>query len=337
MNKLATLGFFLILFSNNLALPQEKNITPYDEVQERGGIDFRINSTQLDELLSESFEDDTFPPSGWKKVTINGSVVEPGWQRLSEGDPVTGFQDDGNPIPFNFPAPGGGSAVAHCSWQTGDPDGDFATPSPTDQWLITPQLMGIQPGDSLKFVLSFFEENIDTVDVLVSTSEDTVTDFTTVVDTITNPGNANWNEYRYALTDFVAADSDIFIAFRQHVTNTTNEGDAVFLDLVRVVRDTPTTVEESSPLPADFALKQNYPNPFNPTTTIGFSLPRRSVVSLKIYDILGKNVANLVDQQPYTQGEHTIEFNAADLPTGLYFYRLQADDFIETRKLTVIK
>ncbi|MCB9250036.1 MAG: T9SS type A sorting domain-containing protein [Ignavibacteriales bacterium] len=82
----------------------------------------------------------------------------------------------------------------------------------------------------------------------------------------------------------------------------------------------------------EFALGQNYPNPFNPSTTIEFSIPKTSFVSLKVYDILGREVSNLISELK-NAGNYNINFNADNfLSSGLYFYQLKVDNFIETKK-----
>lgn len=99
----------------------------------------------------------------------------------------------------------------------------------------------------------------------------------------------------------------------------------------------PTDAEEhDNQIPGAFALFQNYPNPFNPTTTLSYQLPVISKISLKIYDILGKEVATLVDQEQEA-GYYDIKFNASLLSSGVYFYRLQTDSFVETKKLILLK
>jgi hypothetical protein len=86
----------------------------------------------------------------------------------------------------------------------------------------------------------------------------------------------------------------------------------------------------------EFKLNQNYPNPFNPTTTISFQLPQREFVTLKIYDTLGREVRKLVDKE-LKQGKYEVDFNASNLSSGIYFYRLQSDSFISTKKLILLK
>ncbi len=86
----------------------------------------------------------------------------------------------------------------------------------------------------------------------------------------------------------------------------------------------------------NFKLTQNYPNPFNPSTIIKYSIPKQSLVKLKIYDILGREVATLVnkEQQP---GNYNIEFNASNLSSGIYFYLLQAGSFVTTKKMILLR
>lgn len=86
----------------------------------------------------------------------------------------------------------------------------------------------------------------------------------------------------------------------------------------------------------NFNLKQNYPNPFNPTTAINYSLAKTSLVTLKVYDVLGREVKTLVNEQE-NAGDHSLSFDATSLPSGVYFYRLQAGTNIQTKKLTLVK
>jgi len=105
---------------------------------------------------------------------------------------------------------------------------------------------------------------------------------------------------------------------------------------VLTVETSVTVQEETENLPADFILNQNYPNPFNPTTTISFSIPSSGFTSLKVYDILGNEVAKLVDEER-PAGSYIINFDASLLSSGTYFYKLQAGNFIETKKMILLK
>ena len=88
--------------------------------------------------------------------------------------------------------------------------------------------------------------------------------------------------------------------------------------------------------PLCFRLEQNYPNPFNPTTTIEYTIPKADRVILKIYDILGREVTTLVNGEQL-KGKYSIAFNANKLASGVYFYRLRAGNFVETKKLILMK
>ncbi|MEJ2616292.1 MAG: T9SS type A sorting domain-containing protein, partial [Ignavibacteriaceae bacterium] len=95
-------------------------------------------------------------------------------------------------------------------------------------------------------------------------------------------------------------------------------------------------VEIDLGLPTEFELSQNYPNPFNPTTTIKYSIPKTSYVTLKVYDILGKEVATLLNKDK-SAGNYQVKFNASNLPSGVYFYRIKAGSFNQVRKMLLIK
>lgn len=92
----------------------------------------------------------------------------------------------------------------------------------------------------------------------------------------------------------------------------------------------------SSEVPLSFSLSQNYPNPFNPNTVIRFQITNSSDTKLIIYDALGKEVETLVDRK-LEPGEYEAEFNGENLPSGVYYYKLQAGDYAETKKMVLIK
>ncbi|HTY39326.1 MAG TPA: YCF48-related protein [Bacteroidota bacterium] len=99
-----------------------------------------------------------------------------------------------------------------------------------------------------------------------------------------------------------------------------------------------TWAEESGTagFPLQFSLGQNYPNPFNPSTTISFTLPSHSFVSLRVFDALGREVTALVSQE-MTAGSHSMTWDASFVPSGLYFYRLQAGEIVRTKKMILLK
>jgi hypothetical protein len=103
------------------------------------------------------------------------------------------------------------------------------------------------------------------------------------------------------------------------------------------IADVVTSVHNDRTLmPTGYSLYQNYPNPFNPSTTISFCVPSKSFVTLKVYDIIGREVVTLVDQE-ISAGFYAQQWNAINVSSGVYFYRLQAGSFTETKKLVLLK
>ena len=118
-------------------------------------------------------------------------------------------------------------------------------------------------------------------------------------------------------------------------------GNYLFIALVDGIWRQPLSILSSvkntnTEIPKQFTLSNNYPNPFNPTTTIEYSLPISSLVSLKIYNILGEETATLVNKRQ-AAGTYTQQWNSANMPSGVYYYRMQAGSFIETKKLLLLK
>jgi hypothetical protein len=97
-----------------------------------------------------------------------------------------------------------------------------------------------------------------------------------------------------------------------------------------------TGVSNGNAIPTGFTLTQNYPNPFNPSTTIRFSLHRSGSASLMVFDLLGREVATLVNGYT-TMGLHEVRFNATNLASGVYAYRLTSGNFTEVKRMTVVK
>jgi len=111
----------------------------------------------------------------------------------------------------------------------------------------------------------------------------------------------------------------------------------VYFDNIRVsIGTTPVNISEILTAPKSIQLFQNYPNPFNPGTKISWQSPVSSWQSLKVYDVLGKEIAVLVNEEK-PAGSYVVEFNAANVPSGVYFYRLRAGGFVQTKKMILLK
>lgn len=106
--------------------------------------------------------------------------------------------------------------------------------------------------------------------------------------------------------------------------------------ILNIVRTTVGINQISSEIPGEFKLENNYPNPFNPETTIKYQLPKAAFVSIKLYDITGREVARLVNQR-HEAGYYDYRFNGASLSSGVYFYRIEADQFTDIKRMVLIK
>ncbi len=117
-------------------------------------------------------------------------------------------------------------------------------------------------------------------------------------------------------------------------------GDGFYVDDIKIMYFDTTAVSvnnEGLNVPKNFELFQNFPNPFNPTTLITYSVPKNnSKITLKVYNILGKEIATLVDKTQNV-GNYSVSFNANDLPSGVYFYQLKSGNFIQTKKMVLMK
>lgn len=114
------------------------------------------------------------------------------------------------------------------------------------------------------------------------------------------------------------------------------DGTATYSTEIKVAVTGVLGAPDTHRLPSSFGLGQNYPNPFNPSTVINYELPKAEYVRLVVYDMLGREVATLLDGAQ-DAGYKSVEFSAAILPSGIYYYRLQAGNFIETKKLLLLK
>jgi hypothetical protein len=154
----------------------------------------------------------------------------------------------------------------------------------------------------------------------------------------TSNGGTTWQEDSYfsGLTDgdiesVATVDFNAGIAL---VKNSTSDGGAS--TKMFIVSSDPLAVDDNEKSATYYSLKQNYPNPFNPTTKINYSVPEYGLVTIKVYDLLGKEIATLINEEK-NAGNYEINFNGIGLPSGIYFYKLSAGNFSETKKLVLMK
>jgi hypothetical protein len=148
-------------------------------------------------------------------------------------------------------------------------------------------------------------------------------------------GNQSWVVDQINLASY--SGQTIKIRFN-YVSDGGQPGDGFFFDNFKVLNYTVTTgvTQISTEIPDKFSLAQNYPNPFNPTTKINYSIAKQGFVALKIFDVTGKIVANLVGENQ-TPGSYSVDFIANDFPSGTYFYKLEAGDFSGVKRMVLVK
>lgn len=215
----------------------------------------------------------------------------------------------------------GANFAASFSWS--------GAPLSPDNWLITPQI-SVDNGDELSFYVNSNDGwPAERLTVYVSTTGTEVEDFT---EEIFNKvlGVGDWRSHAADLSQFDG--QDVYIAFRHWDTTDENY---LALDAVQVT-STPTSVGPEPEIAQSIQLNQNYPNPFNPTTEISFTVPEASDVALTVYNVKGQQVATLANQR-VSAGSHSFTFNAENLSSGLYFYRLTTGNITLTEKMTLIK
>ena len=121
---------------------------------------------------------------------------------------------------------------------------------------------------------------------------------------------------------------------KEHIKNVSSDLKKVF----KVNRsDNNKDNKDNIVIPKEFRLYQNYPNPFNPTTKISFDLPKDIRVTIIIYDILGREVTKIINNEFRTTGKYTTEFNASTFSSGIYFYQIRAGEFIQAKKMLLVK
>jgi hypothetical protein len=241
------------------------------------------------------------------------------------------------------------------TWFTGNPDEFTAFNGPTngytasnfntvfgtsniDNWLVFPLILpnGLYQGDSL----FFYARSVDG-----STFPDSMRVMYSTADSIPE---GNWAELGRFKVSTSGWELKIFsapassptgrFAIRYAVANggpTGQNSDYIGIDAIMITSNGPIGISRNE-INVKFSLDQNYSNPFAQITNIRFNLKTPDVVTLKIYDITGRIISTLVNGK-LNAGEHNVTFNAMQLPSGIYFYKLTAGDIVQVRKMTIIK
>ncbi|MHB8853117.1 MAG: T9SS type A sorting domain-containing protein [Ignavibacteriaceae bacterium] len=150
-------------------------------------------------------------------------------------------------------------------------------------------------------------------------------------DTTIYLSNSTGDDYE-PIISFYHSDTTYIAVFWTHEENGTKDiwmAKAIYVPEIGAVNEPPQVL-------SNYTLEQNYPNPFNPVTTINYTIASKDFVTIKVYDVLGKEISTLVNEEELA-GNYSVNFNASKLSSGVYFYRMQAGSFVETKKLILLK
>ena len=154
---------------------------------------------------------------------------------------------------------------------------------------------------------------------------------------INNISNGTDQFYVQMVVDSVDAEDGDYGMTGEYADDTPPEGDAPMNYKTKIFfENSSNSLSSGNQIPKNYELAQNYPNPFNPVTKISFALPTQGFVSLKIYDITGREIKTLVNEIKQA-GYYTVNFNSSNLSSGVYFYRIQSGDFVQTKRMVILK
>jgi outer membrane protein assembly factor BamB len=151
---------------------------------------------------------------------------------------------------------------------------------------------------------------------------------------ISSDGELKWklplNDYQVDNTGAISKDGTLYIGVHKSSLSPNQQKTLI------AIRDTGTVSVKDNFKFLDYHLEQNYPNPFNPNTTINYSIKERGLVHLKVYNVLGKEITTLVDEEK-SQGSYSVSFDGSNLPSGVYVYSIRVNNFIQNRKMILMK
>ena len=276
------------------------------------GLTFQYAPPGIVSYLCENFTATTFPPTGWLNVYSGTNY----WSRFGVGAFCLGVGS----AKFDF----------------------FDAPANTNQGMITPLFPPIYASggcDSLTFSYSH-SGNSGSTDILQIQ--------------ISSNGGINWSELDLLSTQLNTAQHQT-TAFTPNCSQWGRKSVAVpdgtnrirfnaisaadnnlYIDSLCILCITGIHQNQQSTKPQVYDISQNYPNPFNPTTNIKYQIPNNSFVSLKIFDVLGREVTTLVNEKQ-NAGRYEVSWDATNYPSGVYFYTIKAGDFTQTKKMLLIK
>ncbi len=311
------------------------------------GADGTINKTiTLDEFSLGSTENgyniyiyelaagDLPEPNGGIAISYTGSVIE--YQFISyggqfyatEGDAAYMYSEDIGPLVENeaFYLSGNGYQYSGFKWGTStdispgnlNNGQTFTTSAPSVPTLIEPE-------DSTSFV--------DTV--TFTWNADFANSYRFIISTDSQFGTTFLDSSDIADTAFTVGGFELNTTYYWKVNAYNSNGESGYSE-TRSFNTTVTDINEEKNIPLEFSLAQNYPNPFNPSTTIQFALPKESFTKLEVFNSIGEKVSTLIEET-LSAGTYKYEWDANNLSSGVYLYRIQTDDFTSSKKMILLK
>ncbi len=295
---------------------------------------FIITSVSFSQYkLAETFES-TSPgslPAGWTRYNRAAFNIysASNWTVRDSGSTVFRVDPD-----FKTKSRSGKRSIAVSWYSSVDSTGNNIVHI-SDAWLFTPRFA--TNNDSISFYATGgAQAYTDSIQIWVNTTTNNPEGTRVKIGSIVWPNGSvygKFQRYRYSLSQF--SGQTIAIGFRYYMNLQDANGLLVQLDDIYVGGS--VGIESiSSDIPKSYKLSQNYPNPFNPVTNIAFDIPKSSYAVLRVFDMLGREVDMLVNEE-LDAGSYRINFDASNLSSGTYFYSLTTSNFSQTKKLTVIK
>ncbi|MCF8240061.1 MAG: M20/M25/M40 family metallo-hydrolase [Melioribacteraceae bacterium] len=232
---------------------------------------------------------------------------------------------------------------------TDSPNSDYA--SSADESMVSISKLRIPScmAAFLEYDLKWSIENdYDYAQILLS--DDNGLNWAPIEGKYTNPGTGSFQPYGEPLydgiqTDWVHESHDITDLYNKRVSlkfllksDSYLNYDGIYIDNVKITILTapPTSVDDKNKIANNYELMQNYPNPFNPVTTIGYSVAEKGMVTIKVFDVLGNEISTVMSDYK-TPGKYSVQFDASNIPSGVYFYQMITAEFIDSKKLILVK
>ncbi len=274
-------------------------------------------------IVWEEIFNDTSPPPGWVVIDNDGS-----------GSQYLLIQQLHFFLTNEYVYPQAGLSFWWSGFINANDDGLI------DEWLISPML-DIITDESVLIIWAGAVGDYnyaDSLKIWISDTDQSLSSFDDMIAYFKVDGPiGSWHEYVFDISDY--AGKEIYVAANYYILHGGIGGydsDNLWVDHFCIAEPILVSVEQETPLPKEFALEQNYPNPFNPSTKISWQSPIGSWQTLKIYDILGAEVQELLNENK-EPGIYEIGFTAENLPSGVYIYQLRAGSYVETKKMLLLK